>query len=173
MENLSRFPQIANLHPQPLPPSFLLPSPRPRAQTAHPGGAGFGGPVTRLTWVPQPGGGLWGNKFSGGGGGRKKGWEKQVQKSLERTSPSNTAELGPTSCPAPASQKAKTHWQQKTYTHICKLQYKRATNLMIRDYYLKGPTVTDLFVISCNNTDGNEFICINVSVTRTSVEILH
>lgn len=82
----------------------------------------------------------------------------------------------PQSQPRPAaspSQKAREHSQQKTYTHICKLQYKRAANLMIRDYYLKGPTVTDLFVISCNNTNGNEFICINVSVTRTSVEILH
>lgn len=67
------------------------------------------------------------------------------------------------------SQKAKT---ENIYTYL-QLQYKRAANLMIRDYYLKGPTVTDLFVISCNNTDGNEFICINVSVTRTSVEILH
>lgn len=45
--------------------------------------------------------------------------------------------------------------------------------LMIRDYYLKSPTVTDLFVISCNNTNDNEFICINVGVMRTSVEILH
>jgi hypothetical protein len=44
---------------------------------------------------------------------------------------------------------------------------------MIRDYYLKGPTVTDLFVISCNNTDGNEFICINASVARTSTQIPH
>lgn len=35
--------------------------------------------------------------------------------------------------------------------------------LMIRDYYLKGPTVTYLFVITCNCTNGNEFICINVS----------
>lgn len=61
--------------------------------------------------------------------------------------------------------KGKAHSQQQTYTHICKLRYKRAANLMIRDYYLKGPTVTDLFVISYNNTDGNEFICINVSVT--------
>lgn len=36
--------------------------------------------------------------------------------------------------------------------------------LMIRGYYLKGPTVTDLFVVSCNNTDDNEFICINAGV---------
>lgn len=67
------------------------------------------------------------------------------------------------------SQKAEA---ENIHTYL-QLQYKRAANLMIRDYYLKGPTVTDLFVISCNNTDGNEFICINVSVTRTSVEILH
>lgn len=36
--------------------------------------------------------------------------------------------------------------------------------LMIRGYYLKGPTVTDLFVVSRNNTDANEFICINAGV---------
>ena len=89
-----------------------------------------------------------------------------MQQSLEEASPSFTTGCLP-------HQKAKAHSQQQTYMHICKLQYKRAANLMIRDYYLKGPTVTDLFVISCNNTDGNEFICINVSVTRTSVEIPH
>lgn len=64
----------------------------------------------------------------------------------------------------------------RTYTHTSASQYQgteRSPDLMIRDYYLKGPTVTDLFVISCNNTDGNEFICINVSVTRTSMQILH
>lgn len=113
-------------------------------------------------------------RSSGGGGGLR--WEeereeKQIQKSLEEASPSTTTEPAPTGClPQPRGKDTLT---QKTYTHICKLQYKRAANLMIRDYYLKGPTVTDLFVISCNNTDGNEFICINVSVTRTSVEILH
>lgn len=41
--------------------------------------------------------------------------------------------------------------------------YKWMQYLMIRDYYLKGPTVTDLFIITSNNTDGNEFICINAS----------
>lgn len=35
---------------------------------------------------------------------------------------------------------------------------------MIRGYYLKCPTVTDLFVISRSNTDDNEFICINGGV---------
>lgn len=35
---------------------------------------------------------------------------------------------------------------------------------MIRGYCLECPTVTDLFVISCSNTDGNEFICINGGV---------
>lgn len=96
--------------------------------------------------------------------------EKQMRRSLEEAFPFPHDGASPTQLPP---QKAKTHSQQKTYTHICKLQYKRAANLMIRDYYLKGPTVTDLFVISCNNTNGNEFICINVSVTRTSVEIPH
>lgn len=40
--------------------------------------------------------------------------------------------------------------------------------LMIRGYYLKGPTVTDLFVISCHNSNDNEFICINASVVDFS-----
>lgn len=95
-----------------------------------------------------------------------------MQRSLEEALRFHYPRASPDPLPPP-SQKAKAHRQQKTYTHICKLQYKRAANLMIRDYYLKGPTVTDLFVISCNNTNGNEFICINVSVTRTSVEIPH
>lgn len=90
-----------------------------------------------------------------------------MQRSLEEAFPFQYRRASPAWPPPPAKR------QQKTYTHICKLQYKRAVNLMIRDYYLKGPTVTDLFVISCNNTNGNEFICINVSVTRTSVEIPH
>lgn len=32
---------------------------------------------------------------------------------------------------------------------ISNTQYKLMQYLMIRDYYLKGPTVTDLFVITC------------------------
>lgn len=89
-----------------------------------------------------------------------------MQKSLEEGSPSTTTEPVPTAA-SPAKRQT-----ENIHTYL-QPQYKRAANLMIRDYYLKGPTVTDLFVISCNNTDGNEFICINVSVTRTSVEILH
>lgn len=92
-----------------------------------------------------------------------------MQQSLEEVSPSTTTEPATPRLPPPPKGKG-TFAAANIHTY---LQYKRAANLMIRDHYLKSPTVTDLFVISCNNTDGNEFICINVSVTRTSVEILH
>lgn len=95
------------------------------------------------------------------------GEEKWMQGTLEEASPSTT------SCLLQPRKIQRLTRQNSKHTHICKLRYKRGADLMIRDYYLKGPTVTDLFVISCNNTDGNEFICINVSVTRTSIEIPH
>lgn len=94
-----------------------------------------------------------------------------MQQSLEEVSLSTTTEPATPHPRLPPPPKGKgTFPAANVHTY---LQYKRAANLMIRDHYLKGPTVTDLFVISCNNTDGNEFICINVSVTRTSIEILH
>lgn len=161
---------MVKLHPRvpiPLIPSPTTPSSGTDRSHWECGIRGGGTPIALLTWCHQAtgralgrGGVLWGLRR------KDKGGYADAEES-RRGSSSYYLGASPRSCLP--SQEAKT---ENIYTYL-QLQYKRAANLMIRDYYLKGPTVTDLFVISCNNTDGNEFICINVNVTRTSVEILH
>lgn len=145
--------------------SFLPPPHRPRGQTVHTESAT---PIILLTWWHEATGRALGREVCSPGfevRGRKGG-----------NADAETSRRGFSFHYPGVSPRRRLPSQKAEAENIhmyLQLQYKRAANLMIRDYYLKGPTVTDLFVISCNNTDGNEFICINVSVTRTSVEILH
>lgn len=54
----------------------------------------------------------------------------------------------------------------KINVYIHNMLYKLIQYLMIRDYYLRGPTVTDLFVITCNNMVMNTFELMHVPCRR-------